>query len=125
MPRFASTKSNELCDRTIMQRSVHHPMFVDRTGSRCSRRATRSWCGANGLQVRSWEVRSIRRSVFSCLVALVCSTASGNELYQSAGEIQIGGEGGWDILTIDPTANRLFLAHATKVVVVDLGKNAV
>jgi YVTN family beta-propeller protein len=56
---------------------------------------------------------------------LVCSTALGNELYQSAGEIPIGGEGGWDILTIDPTSNRLYLSHATKVVVVDLGKNSV
>jgi len=70
-------------------------------------------------------VHSIRRFVFSCLVTLVCSTALGNELYQSVGEIPIGGEGGWDILTIDPTANRLYLSHATKVVVVDLGKNAV
>lgn len=49
----------------------------------------------------------------------------GNELYQSAGDIPIGGEGGWDILTIDPAANRLYLSHATKVVVVDLGKNSV
>ena len=70
-------------------------------------------------------MRSIRRSIFGCLVVLVCSTALGNELYQSAGEIPIGGEGGWDILTIDPTANRLYLSHATKVVVVDLGKNSV
>lgn len=70
-------------------------------------------------------MRSIRRSIFACLVVLVCSTAFGNELYQSAGEIPIGGEGGWDILTIDPTANRLYLSHATKVVVVDLGKNSV
>jgi YVTN family beta-propeller protein len=70
-------------------------------------------------------VRSILRSLFGCLVVLVCSTALGNELYQSAGEIPIGGEGGWDILTIDPTANRLYLSHTTKVVVVDLGKNSV
>src|SRR5205085_3576657 len=35
------------------------------------------------------------------------------------------GEGGWDILTIDPTANRLYLSHATKVVVVDLDTNSV
>ena len=70
-------------------------------------------------------MRSIRRSIFGCLVVLVCSTALGNELYQSSGEIPIGGEGGWDILTIDPTANRLYLSHATKVVVVDLGKNSV
>ena len=70
-------------------------------------------------------MRSILRSLFGCLVVLVCSTALGNKLYQSAGEIPIGGEGGWDILTIDPTANRLYLSHATKVVVVDLGKNSV
>jgi YVTN family beta-propeller protein len=70
-------------------------------------------------------VRSILRSIFGCLVVLVCSTVLGNEIYQSAGEIPIGGEGGWDILTIDRTANRLYLSHTAKVVVVDLGKNSV
>jgi len=49
----------------------------------------------------------------------------GKDAYQFLSEIPIGGEGGWDILTIDPTANRLYLSHATKVVVVDLGKNSV
>ena len=49
----------------------------------------------------------------------------GNEPYELVTEIPIGGEGGWDILTIDSTAQRLYLSHATKVVVVDLGKNAV
>jgi YVTN family beta-propeller protein len=56
---------------------------------------------------------------------MICASALGNELYQFAGQIPIGGEGGWDILTIDPTANRLYLSHSTKVVVVDLSKNAV
>jgi YVTN family beta-propeller protein len=59
------------------------------------------------------------------LVGLICASALGNELYQFAGQIPIGGEGGWDILTIDPTANCLYLSHSTKVVVVDLSKNAV
>ena len=40
-------------------------------------------------------------------------------------EIPIGGDGGWDILTIDSSANRLYLSHATKVVVVDLTRNTV
>jgi YVTN family beta-propeller protein len=70
-------------------------------------------------------MRLISRWITGCLFGLVCSTVLGNELYQSAGEIPIGGEGGWDILTIDPAANRLYLSHATKVFVVDLGKNAV
>jgi len=40
--------------------------------------------------------------------------------YKFLSEIPIGGEGGWDILTIDPAARRLYLSHATKVVVVDI-----
>ena len=65
------------------------------------------------------------RWVTSGLFALICAIALGDEVYHSVREIPIGGEGGWDILTIDPTANRLYLSHATKVVVVDLGKNSV
>ena len=53
------------------------------------------------------------------------ATALDNELYHFEREIPIGGEGGWDILTIDPAASRLYLSHATKVVVVDLNKNAI
>ena len=53
------------------------------------------------------------------------ATPVGNAPYQFLREIPVGGEGGWDILTIDNAARRLYLAHATKVVVVDLNKNAV
>ena len=34
-------------------------------------------------------------------------------------EIKIGGEGGWDYLTMDNAARRLYVSHATHVVVVD------
>ncbi|MCE0497689.1 MAG: YncE family protein [Methylacidiphilales bacterium] len=34
--------------------------------------------------------------------------------------IHIGGDGGWDYLTIDPETSRLFVSHAKQVVVVDL-----
>ena len=40
--------------------------------------------------------------------------------YHVAKEIPIGGEGGWDYLTVDSAARRLYLSHATKVVVVDV-----
>src|ERR1700682_5447918 len=53
------------------------------------------------------------------------ATAVAEEPYKFLNEIPIGGEGGWDILTIDSAASRLYLSHATKVVVVDLNKNAV
>lgn len=40
--------------------------------------------------------------------------------YHLAGEIKIGGEGGWDYLNLDSEARRLYVSHATKVVVVDI-----
>src|SRR5437868_5114714 len=62
----------------------------------------------------------------------VCAIASVNlgitalaQQYESLTQIPIGGEGGWDILTIDSAAQRLYLSHTTKVVVVDLKANTV
>jgi YVTN family beta-propeller protein len=49
----------------------------------------------------------------------------GSGPYQFVTKIPIGGEGGWDILTIDSAARRLYLSHATKVVVVDLNTNTI
>src|ERR1700745_4259543 len=55
-------------------------------------------------------------------VAAVSAAATG---YHIVGEIQIGGEGGWDYLTVDSAARRLYVSHATHVVVVDLDTNKV
>jgi YVTN family beta-propeller protein len=60
------------------------------------------------------------------LLLLVCgSFAAAEPRYQLISEIPIGGEGGWDILTIDAAARRLYLSHATKVIVVDIDKGNV
>src|SRR2546423_10839436 len=64
----------------------------------------------------------LRATLFVLFVALSAPAA---EPYKFLTEIPIGGEGGWDILTIDSNAQLLYLSHATKVVVVDLNKNAV
>ncbi len=63
--------------------------------------------------------------VFPALYALAHTHAETPAPYQLITEIPIGGEGGWDILNIDAAARRLYLSHATKVVVVDLEKNAI
>src|SRR5215813_4407976 len=39
--------------------------------------------------------------------------------YHVVGDIKIGGEGSWDYLTMDSAARRLYVSHATHVVVVD------
>src|SRR6266496_721905 len=40
--------------------------------------------------------------------------------YHVIGKIQIGGEGGWDYLTLDGAARKLYVSHGTHVVVVDV-----
>jgi YVTN family beta-propeller protein len=60
-----------------------------------------------------------------CTGLLFHTVALGGDAYRFLSEIPIGGEGGWDILTIDSAAGRLYLSHATKIVVVDLNKNVV
>src|SRR6516225_8028568 len=50
--------------------------------------------------------------------AISAMAASGG--YHVSGKIQIGGEGGWDYITMDSDARRLYVSHGAKVVVVDV-----
>jgi YVTN family beta-propeller protein len=68
---------------------------------------------------------SIRGWTAGFAFSFLCAAAFGAEPYKFLNEIPIGGEGGWDILTIDSAAQRLYLSHAAKVVVIDLNKDAV
>src|SRR5690349_14854950 len=45
--------------------------------------------------------------------------------YHLLNRIEVGGEGGWDYLTVDSAARRLYVSHATRVVVIDLDKGSV
>ena len=45
--------------------------------------------------------------------------------YHILGEITIGGDGGWDYLSVDSAARRLYVSHQSHVVVVDLDSNKV
>jgi DNA-binding beta-propeller fold protein YncE len=40
--------------------------------------------------------------------------------YHLIKEIPIGGEGGWDYVTVDPAAHRLYVSHATRILVADI-----
>ena len=45
--------------------------------------------------------------------------------YHLLNKIEVGGEGGWDYLIADSDAHRLYISHATKVVVIDTETNKV
>jgi len=53
-----------------------------------------------------------------CFAASVAMQAPSPN-YHVVQEIQIGGEGGWDYLIADPAAHRLYVSHASKIVVAD------
>src|SRR5215510_7420816 len=59
------------------------------------------------------------------VLLLPCFLAAAPTGYHVIGEIKIGGEGGWDYLTVDSAARRLYVSHNTHVVVVDLDANKV
>jgi YVTN family beta-propeller protein len=45
--------------------------------------------------------------------------------YKLLKEIPVGGEGGWDYASVDTDARRLYVSHASKVVVIDIDNNTV
>lgn len=69
------------------------------------------------------------------LAIFVCAGVSGTmqsnghgaeeRLYAPLKEIPIGGAGGWDYLSVDPAAHRLYVSHGTKIVVIDTAADTV
>lgn len=55
----------------------------------------------------------------------MATAVSAAEPYHLLKEIPVGGDGGWDYLSVDSTAKRLYVSHASKVVVIDLAKDVV
>lgn len=55
----------------------------------------------------------------------VATFGRAEEPYHFIREIPVGGDGGWDDLTVDSAAHRLYVSHGTKVMVIDLANNAV
>src|SRR6202521_3787939 len=60
------------------------------------------------------------------LVDVTLQAQQGQQIpYRLAKEIVIGGEGAWDYSSVDPAAHRLYVSHATKVVVIDTQANKI
>lgn len=63
----------------------------------------------------------MKLSAFMLLIGLTCAPSFGASSpgYHLVKTWKLGGEGGWDYLTLDPEARRLYISRATKVVVID------
>ncbi len=71
------------------------------------------------MKQKSWPL------LFSGIVIVAAAVCHAEGPYRLLKEIPVGGEGGWDYLTVDSAGQRLYISHATKVVVIDISKDAV
>ena len=63
--------------------------------------------------------------VILCVVSSLTALAAADGPYSVVKEIKIGGTGGWDYITVDPAAHRIYVSHATKIVVADADSGTV
>ncbi len=57
---------------------------------------------------------------FLIAVAGVCAARAAEGPYRVMKAIAIGGPGGWDYITVDPGAHRVYVSHSTHIVVADV-----
>jgi DNA-binding beta-propeller fold protein YncE len=57
--------------------------------------------------------------VSTSLILTGVSLAESAPLYKQVAKYTIGGDGGWDYITYDPSGNRLFVAHNSAIYVID------
>ena len=70
-------------------------------------------------------MRIVAGSIVTLLFAAAAGLQAAGSGYHLVADIPIGGTGGWDYLTVDPSAHRLYVSHATRIVVVDLDSRKV
>jgi YVTN family beta-propeller protein len=67
----------------------------------------------------------MKKILLPVLFSLAVAVCRAEGSYHLLKEIPVGGEGGWDGLIVDSAAQRLYVSHATRVVVIDLAKDQV
>ncbi len=67
----------------------------------------------------------MKKILLPVLFGLAVAVCRADGPYHFIKEIPVGGEGGWDGLIVDSAAQRLYVSHATRVVVIDLAKDEV
>jgi len=64
----------------------------------------------------------MRRLPFLALLLLAATLSADDKIVR---HVKIGGEGGWDYVTVDSSGRRLYQSHGDRVVVLDLDKQTV
>ncbi|MEP6603887.1 MAG: YncE family protein [Spartobacteria bacterium] len=67
----------------------------------------------------------MKRRIFIGLTLAALSHFATAQEYKLLKSVPIGGEGGWDLLSLDAKARKLYVTHASKIVIVDLAQDKV
>ena len=60
-----------------------------------------------------------------CLLIIAANSYAGDSGYHVIKRLQVGGDGGWDYLTIDDVARRLYISRSSHVMIIDLDTDKV
>src|SRR3974377_410089 len=62
----------------------------------------------------------VKKIVLLCCLALGVNAYAADSGYRIIKKLKVGGEGGWDYLTVDGAARRLYVSRSSHVTVIDL-----
>ena len=92
---------------------------------------TKRWLTSGARKRKSVTTNSInpnhpmKKILWPVLFSLTVAVCRADGPYHFIKEIPVGGEGGWDYCSVDSPAQRLYVSHGSKVVVIDLAKDQV
>src|ERR1044071_2040018 len=69
--------------------------------------------------------RFVRFCFALALAGAALSAVAAEGPYRFIKELAVGGDGAWDYLAVDADAHRLYVSHASKVIVIDTLKDEV
>ena len=67
----------------------------------------------------------MRKLIILCILALATNAFVADSGYHIIKRLKVGGEGGWDYLTVDEAARRLYISRSTHVMVIDIDTDKV
>ena len=70
-------------------------------------------------------MRTLRYLPVVAVLGLSLNAWAGDVSYSVADRLAVGGDGGWDYLSVDPNTHLLYLSRATHVTVVDTGSGKI
>ena len=67
----------------------------------------------------------MKKFIIFCCMVLAANSYAADSGYHIIKRLKVGGDGGWDYLTVDGTARRIYISRSTHVMVIDLDTDKV